>query len=68
MVELLVGLGFENEAMAARGRIEGSRRCVEKCEQRIDFNESLFNEITAPANLKRLLEEQQLQQIDNNRS
>ena len=66
--EMLVGLGLENESMAARGRIEVSRRCVERCEQRTDFNLSLFNQITSPANLQRLLEEQRAAQIDNNRT
>jgi hypothetical protein len=68
IAEMLLGLGLENEAMASRGRIEVSRRCVERCEQRVDFNESLFNEITAPANLQRLLKDQQNAELNNNRS
>ena len=68
VAEMLLGLGLENEAMASRGRIEESRRCVERCEQRIDFNESLFNQITSPLNMKRLLDEQRNADYDNNRS
>ena len=68
LAEMLFGLGLENEAMASRGRIGASRRCVERCEQRIDFNESLFNQITSPANMKRLLDEQRNADYDNNRS
>ena len=68
LAEMLFGLGLENEAMASRGRIEASRRCIERCEQRIDFNESLFNQITSPANMKRLLDEQRNADYDNNRS
>ena len=68
VAEMLLGLGLENEAMASRGRIEASRRSVERCEQRIDFNESLFNQITSPSNMKRLLDEQRNADYDNNRS
>ncbi|HIA38877.1 MAG TPA: hypothetical protein EYN86_05155 [Planctomycetes bacterium] len=68
IAEMLIGLGLENEAMASRGRIEVSRRCAERCEQRIDFNGSLFNQITAPTNMQRLLDEQRNAELDNNRS
>ncbi|MFT7516552.1 MAG: hypothetical protein ACI84O_000335 [Myxococcota bacterium] len=68
LTEMLIGLGLENESMAARGRIEVSRRCVERCEQRVDYNDSLFNQITSPSNLQRLIEEQHNADLDNNRS
>jgi hypothetical protein len=57
LLELLGGLGLRNESTAARGRIEVERRCQLECSQRINACRSLYDELTAPANLQRLMDE-----------
>ncbi len=57
LLELLGGLGLRNETVASRGRIEAERRRATTCEQRQMYVDSLFHEVTAPANLRRLEEE-----------
>ncbi len=66
LLELLGGLGLRNEATAARGRIEVTRRCKDECTLRINFCTSLFNEVTSPANLQRELDRRKQQQEINN--
>ena len=56
--EMILGFGFMNEEVAARGRIEKNRRIYDMCQERTDFNQSLYREITTPANMQRIFNEE----------
>jgi hypothetical protein len=59
--EMILGFGFMNEEIAARGRIEKERRIYDVCQERIDFNQSLYREITTPSNVQRFFDEAQVE-------
>ncbi len=61
VLELLGGLGLHNETLAARGRIEVYWRCEQRCQQRIDYLNGLYHEVTSPANLQHEIERRKSQ-------
>lgn len=61
VLELLGGLGLRNETLASRGRIEVHRRCSEQCDVRIDLLQTIYHQVTSPANLQREIERRKLQ-------